>query len=194
MSATTEETKTAEAAEVHHDEHHDHHDQGFWRTYIFSTDHKIIGIQYGFCGLAFLFFGFCLVAMMRWSMAYEGAAIPFVGPMLEALLGSGVAPGGVMSPQLYNVFGAMHGTIMVFMGIVPAAFAAFGNYVVPLQIGAVDMAFPRVNMASFWSFFIGCVVMTVSFFIPGGAAQAGWTSYSPLATIIQTDGQTYCFI
>ena len=63
---------------------------------------------------------------MRWSMAYEGAPIPFVGPMLEALLGSGVDPGGVMSPQLYNVFGAMHGTIMVFMGIVPAAFAATG--------------------------------------------------------------------
>ena len=194
MSATTEATKTADAAEVHHDEHHDHHEQGFWRTYIFSTDHKIIGIQYGFTGLAFLFFGFCLIAMMRWSMAYEGAPIPFVGPMLEALLGSGVAPGGVMSAQLYNVFGAMHGTIMVFMGIVPAAFAAFGNYVVPLQIGAVDMAFPRINMASFWSFFIGCVVMTVSFFIPGGAAQAGWTSYSPLATIIPTDGQTYWLI
>ena len=194
MSATTEATKTADAAEVHHDEHHDHHEQGFWRTYIFSTDHKIIGIQYGFTGLAFLFFGFCLIAMMRWSMAYEGAPIPFVGPMLEALLGSGVAPGGVMSAQLYNVFGAMHGTIMVFMGIVPAAFAAFGNYVVPLQIGAVDMSFPRINMASFWSFFIGCVVMTVSFFIPGGAAQAGWTSYSPLATIIPTDGQTYWLI
>ena len=194
MSATTEATKTADAAEVHHDEHHDHHEQGFWRTYIFSTDHKIIGIQYGFTGLAFLFFGFCLIAMMRWSMAYEGAPIPFVGSMLEALLGSGVAPGGVMSAQLYNVFGAMHGTIMVFMGIVPAAFAAFGNYVVPLQIGAVDMSFPRINMASFWSFFIGCVVMTVSFFIPGGAAQAGWTSYSPLATIIPTDGQTYWLI
>jgi len=65
---------------------------------------------------------------------------------------------------------------------------------VPLQIGAVDMAFPRVNMASFWAFFFGCVVMTVSFFIPGGAAQAGWTSYSPLATVIPTDGQTYWLI
>ena len=108
MSATTEATKTADAAKVHHDEHHDHHEQGFWRTYIFSTDHKIIGIQYGFTGLAFLFFGFCLIATMRWSMAYEGAPIPFVGPILEALLGSGVAPGGVMSAQLYNVFGAMH--------------------------------------------------------------------------------------
>jgi cytochrome c oxidase subunit 1 len=194
MSGISAATKTAEITEEHHDEHHAHDDHSFWRTYIFSTDHKVIGIQYGFVGLAFLFFGFGLIAMMRWSMAYEGAPIPFVGPILESLLGSGVAPGGVMSAQLYNVFGAMHGTIMVFMGIVPAAFAAFGNYVVPLQIGAVDMAFPRVNMASFWSFFFGCVVMSVSFFIPGGAAQAGWTSYSPLASIIPTDGQTYWLI
>ena len=194
MSATSEAAKTAEAIEEQHDEHHEHHEQGFWRTYIFSTDHKVIGMQYGFCGLAFLFFGFCLIATMRWSMAYEGQAVPFVGPLLEALLGNNVAPGGVMSAELYNVFGAMHGTIMVFMGIVPVAFAAFGNYVVPLQIGAVDMAFPRVNMASFWAFFFGCVIMTVSFFIPGGAAQAGWTSYSPLASVIPTDGQTYWLI
>jgi len=194
MSDKAEVTQTQEAVEVQHGGHDEHHAQSFWRTYIFSTDHKIIGIQYGFCGLAFLFFGFCLVATMRWSMAYDGQAVPFIGPMLEALLGNNVAPGGVMSAELYNVFGAMHGTIMVFMGIVPAAFAAFGNYVVPLQIGAVDMAFPRVNMASFWAFFFGCVVMTVSFFIPGGAAQAGWTSYSPLASIIPTDGQTYWLI
>jgi len=194
MSATSEAAKTVEAIEEQHDEHHEHHEQSFWRTYIFSTDHKVIGMQYGFCGLAFLFFGFCLIATMRWSMAYDGQAVPFVGPLLEALLGNNVAPGGVMSAELYNVFGAMHGTIMVFMGIVPAAFAAFGNYVVPLQIGAVDMAFPRVNMASFWAFFFGCVIMTVSFFIPGGAAQAGWTSYSPLASVIPTDGQTYWLI
>ena len=194
MSDKAEAIRAQEAVEEHHDGHDEHHAHSFWRTYIFSTDHKIIGIQYGFCGLAFLFFGFCLIAMMRWSMAYEGQAVPFVGPLLEALLGNNVAPGGVMSAELYNVFGAMHGTIMVFMGIVPAAFAAFGNYVVPLQIGAVDMAFPRVNMASFWAFFFGCVVMTVSFFIPGGAAQAGWTSYSPLASVIPTDGQTYWLI
>ncbi len=194
MSATSEAAKTVEAIEGQHEEHHEHHEQSFWRTYIFSTDHKVIGMQYGFCGLAFLFFGFCLIATMRWSMAYDGQAVPFVGPLLEALLGNNVAPGGVMSAELYNVFGAMHGTIMVFMGIVPAAFAAFGNYVVPLQIGAVDMAFPRVNMASFWAFFFGCVIMTVSFFIPGGAAQAGWTSYSPLASVIPTDGQTYWLI
>jgi len=113
--------------------------------------------------------------------------------MLEAMLGD-VAKGGVMSPDLYNAFGAMHGTIMVFLAVVPLAFAAFGNYVVPLQIGAVDMAFPRINMASYQSFAAGGVVMFVSFFIPGGAAQGGWTSYSPLASVIPTNGQTFWLI
>ncbi len=83
---------------------------------------------------------------------------------------------------------------MVFLGIVPLAFAAFGNYVVPLMIGAPDMAFPRVNMASYQAYFLGGVVMLVSFFIPGGAAQAGWTSYSPLATTIPTHGQAFWLI
>jgi cytochrome c oxidase subunit 1 len=99
-----------------------------------------------------------------------------------------------MSSELYNSFGAMHGTIMVFLAVVPLAFAAFGNYVVPLQIGAPDMCFPRINMASYQCFLAGGIVMFVSFFIPGGAAQAGWTSYSPLATVIPTDGQTYWLI
>ena len=176
-----------------HDAHHHHEELGFWRKYIFSTDHKIIGIQYGLTALLFLLFGFFLMMVMRWQLAYPGRPIPLVGGILEALLGQPAA-GGVMSSDLYNVFGAMHGTIMVFLAIVPLAFAAFGNYVVPLQIGAPDMAFPRLNMASYWVFFLGGVVMFVSFFIPGGAAQAGWTSYSPLATIVPTDGQTYWLI
>src|ERR671938_271660 len=144
----------------HHEEHHaEHHELGFWRKYIFSTDHKVIGIQYGLGGLFFLFFGFCLMMMMRWQLAYPGRPIPFgVGPLLEKIFGQ-PATGGVVSGDLYNMFGAMHGTIMVFMGIVPLAFAAFGNYVVPLQIGAPDMAFPKVNMASFWALFIGSVIM-----------------------------------
>jgi cytochrome c oxidase subunit I len=174
--------------------HDDHEELGFWRKYIFSTDHKVIGIQYGICGLFFLFFGFCLMMMMRWQMAYPGQPIPFgIGKLLEKSMGQ-VANGGVMSSDLYNMFGAMHGTIMVFMGIVPLAFAAFGNYVVPLQIGAPDMAFPKVNMASFWAFYVGCVIMVVSFFIPGGPAAAGWTSYSPLATILAGNGQTWWII
>ncbi len=179
--------------ETHHDDAHAHHEPGFWGKYVFSTDHKIIGIQYGITALVFLFFGFSLMMIMRWQLAYPNQPIPVVGKLLEKALGD-VAAGGKMSPDLYNAFGAMHGTIMVFLGIVPLAFAAFGNYVVPLQIGAVDMAFPRINMASYQSFVIGGVIMLVSFFIPGGAAQAGWTSYSPLATVIPSHGQTFWII
>src|SRR5258706_15544962 len=174
-----------------HEEHHA--EQSFWSKYIFSTDHKIIGIQYGVTGLFFLFFGFCLMMMMRWQIAKPGVPIPIVGGLLEKLLGD-VAAKGIMSPDLYNSFGAMHGTIMVFMAIVPLAFAAFGNFVVPLMIGAPDMAFPRVNMASYQAYVIGGLIMFVSFFIPGGAAQAGWTSYSPLATSIPGEGQTFWLV
>src|SRR5437763_15613811 len=109
--------------------------------------------------------------------------MPVVGEFLQKLLGDEMVNKGVMLPDLYNAFGAMHGTIMVFLAIVPIAFAAFGNFVVPLQIGAPDMAFPRINMASYWAFFMGGVIMLVSFFVPGGAAKGGWTSYSPLADI-----------
>jgi cytochrome c oxidase subunit I len=149
--------------------HGHHEDIGFWRKYIFSTDHKIIGIQYGFTALCFMLFGFFLMLMMRWQIAHPGAPVPVVGPLLAKILGQPAA-GGVMSPELYNSFGAMHGTIMVFLAIVPLAFAAFGNYVVPLMIGAPDMAFPRVNMASYQAYVLGGLVMLVSFFIPGGAA------------------------
>jgi len=94
-----------------------------------------------------------------------------------------------MLPEFYNQLGAMHGTIMVFMGIVPLIVGAFGNFVVPLQIGAPDMTFPKINMASYWFYVAGGIVMLVSFFVPGGAASSGWTSYSPLANIA-TMGQT----
>ncbi len=179
-----------------HDSHH--HEPGFWAKYIFSTDHKVIGIQYGLTALSFLLFGFFLMLCMRWQIANPGKAIPLVGSLLEVAIknttGNSLAQGGVMSPDLYNMFGAMHGTIMVFLAIVPLAFGAFGNYVVPLQIGAPDMAYPRVNMASYQFYFIGGVVMFISFFIPGGAAQAGWTSYSPLASTIATHGQAFWLV
>ncbi len=161
--------------EDHHTaSHHEGHKVGFWRKYWFSTDHKVIGIQYGITALFFLLFGFILMLLMRWQLASPGIEIPLLG---------------ALTPEMYNQFGAMHGTIMVFMGIVPLAVGAFGNYVVPLQIGAVDMAFPRLNMASYHFFFWGGVVMMASFFVPQGAAKAGWTSYPPLADI-ETMGQT----
>jgi len=171
----------------------DHPEAGFWRTYIFSTDHKVIGVQYALGSLCFLLFGFFLMLLMRWQISKPGVPVPVLGPLLARALGSAAA-NGALSPDLYNSFGAMHGTIMVFLGVVPLAFAAFSNVVLPLQIGAPDMAFPRLNMASFQAYVIGGVIMLASFFIPGGAAQAGWTSYSPLATAIPTDGQTFWII
>ncbi|MDE2849811.1 MAG: cbb3-type cytochrome c oxidase subunit I [Acidobacteriota bacterium] len=166
-----------------HDEHH--HEQSFWRKYIFSTDHKVIGVQYSVTGLAFLFFGFVLMMVMRWNLAYPGEPIPFIG----SLLGDNRAPGGIMLPDFYNELGAMHGTIMVFLGVVPLAVGGFGNFVMPLQLGAPDMAFPRINMISYWCLFMGGVTMFASFFLPNGAAGNGWTSYSPLADIA-LNGQT----
>ena len=163
-----------------------HPELGFLRKYVFSTDHKMIGIQYGLTALVFLFIGFSLMMMMRWQLAYPGEAIPLVGGFLK----NSWVDNGAMLPDFYNQLGAMHGTIMVFMGIVPLAVGAFGNYIVPLQIGAPDMAFPRLNMLSYQAFLIGGVIMLASFFMPGGAASSGWTSYPPLADIATT-GQTY---
>ncbi len=158
---------------------------GFWRKYVFSTDHKVIGIQYGLTALCFLLFGFALILVMRWQLAFPGEPIPWLGK----LLGEGRAAGGVMLPEFYNELGAMHGTIMVFLGVVPLVVGAFGNIVMPLQIGAPDMAFPKLNMASYWVFLLGGITMIFSFFMPGGAASSGWTSYPPLANLA-TVGQT----
>ena len=158
---------------------HGHEDLGFWRSYVFSLDHKVIGIQYAVTSLIFLFFGFCLMMLMRWQMAYPGRPLPLIG----AWLGMAAAPGGIMLPEFYNQLGAMHGTIMVFLGVVPLAVGGFGNFVMPLQIGAPDMAFPKLNMMSYWVYFVGGVLMVSSFFMPAGAAQSGWTSYPPLSVI-----------
>ncbi len=164
---------------------HAHHELSFIRKWIFSTDHKVIGIQYGLTALLFLLFGFGLMLLMRWQLAYPGDPVPLIG----WLFSDEQMPGGVMLPEFYNQLGAMHGTIMVFLGVVPLAVGAFGNYIVPLQIGAPDMAFPKLNMASYWAYFLGGVVMLASFLVPAGAAKAGWTSYPPLADI-ETMGQT----
>jgi len=171
-----------------------HHEESFWRKYIFSTDHKTIGIQYGITALLFLFFGFSLMMVMRWQLAYPDTAVPIVGGLVKWLATlNGFASDGNLPADLYNVFGAMHGTIMIFLGVVPLVVGAFGNYVVPLQIGAPDMAFPKLNMASYWVYFVGGVIMLASFFLPGGAANSGWTSYPPLSDIATT-GQTYWLI
>src|SRR4051812_5938690 len=162
-----------------------HPELPFWRQYIFSVDHKVIGLQYAVTALVFLLFGFTLMMIVRGRLASPGQPLRVSGN----LLGEPAMPGGVMAPEFYNQLGAMHGTIMVFLGVVPLAVGGFGNFVTPLQIGAPDMAFPRLNMASYWVFLPGCIMMMSSFFVPGGAAQSGWTSYPPLSDIA-TGGQT----
>jgi cytochrome c oxidase subunit 1 len=176
--------KHPEDAGDHHEEHHP--ELPFWQKYVFSQDHKVIGIQYGFTALFFLLFGFTLMLIMRWQLAYPGQPVPLIG----GLLGDANAPGGIMLPEFYNQLGAMHGTVMVFLAVVPLLVGAFGNYVVPLQIGAPDMAFPKLNMASYWCYLPGGLIMMASFFVPGGAANSGWTSYPPLS-VIATQGQTW---
>ncbi len=170
-------------------DYHDDHKVSFLKKYIFSTDHKMIGLWYGITALFFLLFGFGLVMLMRWQLAYPEQPLPIVGKWF----GESRMPGGVMLPEFYNQLGAMHGTIMVFMGIVPLAVGAYGNFLIPLMIGAPDMALPKINLASYWAYFIGGVIMLVSFFVPGGAASSGWTSYTPLA-VIATTGQTMWII
>ena len=131
-------------------------------------------------------FGFGLVMLMRYQLAWPFESMPLIGKLFsfESM------PDGVMRAEFYNSLGAMHGTIMVFLGVVPFGMAALGNYFMPLQIGAVDMCFPKLNMASFHVFFIGGLLMLVSFVLPGGAARSGWTSYPPLAVISTHSGQT----
>ena len=191
MDTSTDLASHSHASEPHHHEgEHEHHELGFWRKWVFSTDHKMIGIQYLVTGLVFLFLGFLLMMMMRWQLAFPGQSLPVIGNALGNFFGPGSMPDGKMTPEFYNSLGAMHGTIMIFLGVVPVAFAAFGNFVVPLQIGAPDMTFPKINAASFWSFLAGGLVMLSSFFVPGGAAKGGWTSYTPLS-VIADKGPTY---
>src|SRR5437879_6464804 len=111
MDASSSVTPQAEHKQHHHEAGHDHHELPFWRKYIISTDHKLIGIQFGCSELIFLFFGFCLMMLMRWQLAYPGTALPVVGNLIERMLGPGSMTNGVMTPEFYNSLGAMHGTI-----------------------------------------------------------------------------------
>ena len=145
----------------------------------------MIGLQYTLTSLVFLLIGFALMVVARWQLAYPYQPVPVIG----SFLGSANAPGGVIVPEFYNQLIAMHGTIMVFLAVVPLAVGGFGNYLVPLQVGASDMAFPRLNMASYWLYLAAGIVMLAGFVAPGGAANSGWTSYPPLADLATT-GQT----
>jgi len=151
---------------------------GFIRKYVFSLDHKVIGKQYYGLALVSVFIGMVLSWLLRIHLAYPDYHIPF----LSKLSANG-APGGVMTPEYYLSLLTMHGTLMVFFVLTNAPFAAFGNYFLPIQIGAEDMAFPRFNMMSFWTTFAAFVVMMASFFVADGPPISGWTAYAPLSAV-----------
>ena len=137
---------------------------GFIRKYVFSLDHKVIGKQYFGLALVSVFIGMVLSWLLRIHLAYPDYHIPF----LSKLSATG-APGGVMTPEYYLSLLTMHGTLMVFFVLTNAPFAAFGNYFLPIQIGAEDMAFPRFNMMSFWTTFVAFVVILIACKVAGKA-------------------------
>jgi cytochrome c oxidase subunit 1 len=152
--------------------------QSFIRRYVFSTDHKVIGIQYILTGFLMALVGGLLAMLIRIQLAWPGRQWPW----LESLFPEGML-GGIMAPEFYLSLVTMHGTIMVFFFISLVLVSGFGNYLVPLQLGARDMAFPFLNMLSFWVAALSAIVMLSSFLAEGGAAAAGWTAYPPLSAI-----------
>src|SRR5712664_1875800 len=141
----------------------------FIRKYVFSLDHKVIGKQYYALALVAALCGMVLSWMMRIHLAWTNAAIHGL-----QLLSKNGAPGGVMTPEYYLSLLTMHGTLMVFFVLTNAPFAGFGNYFLPIQIGAQDMAFPRFNMMSFWVTLMAFLVLVLAFFIPDGPPISGW--------------------
>jgi cytochrome c oxidase subunit I len=166
-------------ADVHEMAAHPHAaPSGFIRKYIFSLDHKVIGKQYYFLALFSVFVGMILSWLMRMHLVWPNVHIWG----LDKLSPHG-APGGLMTPEYYLSLMTMHGTIMVFFVLTTAPQSGFGNYFLPIQIGAEDMAFPRLNMLSFWVTFVGLVVLLAAFFVTDGPPLAGWTAYAPLSAI-----------
>ena len=158
-----------------HGEAH-HHELSFVQKYIFSTDHKTIGIQFLMVSLVFLLIGGILAVTLRWPLGFPDTPLPGGGILPETM-----APGGYLLPEFYNSLVTMHGTFMIFFAVMPLLVGTFANYLIPLKIGAPDMAFPRLNMWSFWLFALAGVIMTAGFFVQGGHAGAGWTAYPPLS-------------
>src|ERR1017187_1543983 len=154
----------------------------------FSVDHKVIGLQYLFTGFAFLVLGTLLSLLIRWQLGFPGKALPFMGRLAP----NGM-PGGLMLPDYYHMAFTMHATIMIFFAVIPILVGGFGNYLVPLMIGADDMAFPKLNMMSYWTYFIAACVIVFSFVTPSGAAKSGWFAYAPLS-VFEATGQTYWII
>jgi cytochrome c oxidase subunit 1 len=156
----------AEAVATHHDAHGHHEEATGIRKYLFSTDHKIIAMQYMFTGMALALLGGFFAYVFRMQQAFPGMEVPFFG---------------VVSANEYNALITNHGAIMIFWVAMPVLIAAFGNFLIPLMIGCDDMVFPRINRLSYQIFLLSAVVLLASFFVPGGAFGGAWTIYPPLS-------------
>jgi cytochrome c oxidase subunit 1 len=156
----------AESVPVDHEAHSHHGEMSFWSKYVFSTDHKIIAMQYMFTGMFMGLIGGFFAYAFRMQLAFPGASVPGYG---------------LVSPDAYNMLVTNHGTIMIFWVAMPVLIAAFGNYLIPLMIGCDDMVFPRINRLSYQIFLLSAIVLLISFFVPGGAFGGAWTAYPPLS-------------
>ena len=161
--------------------HVEEHSQSFISKYIFSFDHKVIAVQYLIGGLFFLMVGGSMAMLLRWQLAMPHEPVPLIGKMLFGAAGS-------IEFNAYNTLFTLHGTIMVFLAVTPIVFGTFGNFAIPLQVGARDMAIPSLNMLSFWSYVTGGVILMSSLLLSTGAPMAGWTSYPPLSGPIMSPG------
>ena len=194
-----------------HESHDHHHEESFISKYIFSLDHKMIGRQFLIFGLIMFMVGGGLAMLFRWQLAWPDRPLPIIG-FSKAYQEEGEVttaadrkweerfdddketwletnmPGGVIDPAFYNSLFTMHATIMVFFVVVPLLVGAFGNFLIPLMIGTRDMAFPVLNMLSFWANMLGGIIMMAGFFVPGGHAAAGWTGYAPLSSVPELSG------
>src|SRR5207249_9308885 len=157
--------------------------KSFIRKWIFSLDHKIIGIQYYFLALFSVFLGMALSVIFRLRLAWPMEQWPLLAKIFPAGF-----EGGPMTPEFYLAMVTMHGTMMVFFVLTTAPQGGFGNYILPIQIGAPDMAFPTLNMLSFWTTFAGFGVLVSALFLEGGAPLGGWTAYAPLSALGEIAG------
>jgi cytochrome c oxidase subunit 1 len=207
-AARTSSTSTTAAGHGHPTNGHGHgHDDGHGhdhihpaptsvlQRYVFSHDHKVIGIQFLFSGLIFFVLGGLLAMAVRWQLAWPWSPVP----VLSQALWSSPSLGYRMPPEYYNKLFTMHATIMIFFVIIPLLTGTFGNFLIPLMIGARDKAFPKLNMYSYWCMPFAMIFISYSFFVPGGSAEAGWTSYPNLstsrwATPGSLNGQTFWLI
>jgi cytochrome c oxidase subunit I len=149
-----------------HDDHHDHHDPSFFEKYMFSTDHKMIAMQYMFTGMAMGLIGAFMAYAFRMQLAFPGESVPGFG---------------LVTPANYNALVTNHGTIMIFWVAMPVLIAAFGNYLIPLMVGCDDMVFPKINRLSYQVFLLSAIVLIASFFVQGGGFGGAWTAYPPLS-------------